>query len=144
MKRILLSIALLTVFSLPCFSSDVTFLWDYGTPMPGGFEMRISTVAGGSPVITFDCGAASAKTCTVAAVPPGVKFAKVYAYQIGVPATLKEYSAGSNEVTFTVPATPAAPTNTRFPGGTAELRFSVPDDKVAVVKLTFNEKDGEK
>jgi hypothetical protein len=109
-KRLLLVVSLL-LLALPLMAADVTFQWDYGTPMPSGFEMTVTPTTG-SPVV-FDCGPAPEKTCTVQGLNAGSFTAYVRAYNVGVPATLKNYSEQSNTVSLTVPAKPNAPTNNR-------------------------------
>jgi hypothetical protein len=138
MKPILVLLVILA-FSFSAFAGDVGIAWDYGTPMPSGFELRVSSVSGGPAIRTFDCGPSAAKTCTLTAQAPGSYFMKIYAYNISTPASLgSEYSGASNEVAFTIASTPTTPTNQRITGkGLAKITFEVPQDKLATIKLSF-------
>jgi hypothetical protein len=112
MKSLLSVIVFLCFISMPAMAADIGFAWDYGVPMPSGFEMTLTPTTGTS--IMFDCGAAASKTCTVTALPAGSFSAYVRAYNIGVPATLKVYSDPSNTVPLTIPGKPTAPSNNRI------------------------------
>lgn len=142
MKAILFFIALVSLFCAPLVAGDVAFAFDYGTPMPTGFEIRLSTTPGGPAVRTFDCGAAPAKTCTIPGVASGSYYSRAFAYNVSTPASLGvEYSAGSNEVAFIVAATPPAPAGHRIIGkGTASVTFKVPPDQMAKIELSFSPK----
>lgn len=111
MKRLLFVIALL-LLAVPAMAADVTFAWDYGTPMPSGFEMTLTQANGA--VSATDCGAATDKQCKVSSLPAGTYSAYVRAYNIGSPATLRSYSPPSNTVSFTVPSQPATPANMKI------------------------------
>ena len=135
MKRLIAALALILLFPILSSAADVKFQWDYGTSMPSGFEMRLSSTPGGLAVTTFDCGASPLKTCTVTGIAVGTFYAKCFAYATG---TVKVYSAGSNEVQIIIPAAPASPTNLTLPiQGTANLMFTVPENTVATIDLSF-------
>lgn len=139
MKRIL-SIAVLLLFASMAMGADIKFDWDYGTPRPSGFELRASVVQGGPTVQTKDCGVAADNTCLMTLVA-GTYYVTGFAYNIGVPATLKIYSGSSNVVNIVIPVQPAPLTNMiAGPGETAMLYFEVPKDQVATVTLTFDRK----
>ncbi len=110
-KRLLLVVSLL-LLALPLMAADVTLGWDYGSPMPSGFEATV-TPKTGSPVI-FDCGPSPDKTCKIQGLNAGSFTAYMRAYNVGVPETLKNYSGPSNTVSFTIPGEPSAPTNNRI------------------------------
>ena len=74
-------------------------------------------------------------------LPTGSYFARGFAYNTGIPVELKEYSDPSNEVALTIPAQPAPMENlTGRKSVTAMFKFDLPDDQVAVVRLSFEEK----
>ena len=125
MKYLLTAILCILVFAtVAAAQANVAFAWDYGTPMPSGFEFRLtSTATPPAPLVTFDCGPAPTKTCTVTGIPAGDWTAQVFAYKVGVPDTLKTYSDGSNTVPLTIPAKPAAPTGLR--PGTASMALNI-------------------
>ncbi len=114
--------------------ANVGFAWDYSTPMPSGFELTI-TPTSGAAIIT-DCGASVNKTCTASAVPSGSYSTFVRAYNVGVPATLKSYSAASNTITFTVPVAPATPSNDRVTTATMVLNMTWPAGTQLAMDIT--------
>lgn len=141
MKRALMLCLILLVCSAPVWAqANVTFAWDYGTPMPSGFEMRFAATAGGTPTFIFDCGPSLSKSCAVLAIPAGSWFGHCRAYNVGVPVSLKSYSDASNEVSLTVPPKPAGPTNNRVTGAQVAMLIDVPDDSIAKIALSFDKK----
>lgn len=97
---------LLCLIPLVCIScaraADVKFAWDIMTPAPSGVELRIMDDAN-VVIQTHDCGPALIAECLVPTISPGSRKAQAFAYQVGIPVTIKEYSDGSNIVPFTVP-----------------------------------------
>jgi len=120
-------------------AADIKFAWDYITPMPSGFEMRIMDMTG-TVIKTLDCGAAINKECTVTAITPGARQAQCFAYNVGIPSSIPlEYSDGSNIVQFTVPIKSAVPSGTKVaPNQVAGESFGIAVDDNMVVHLSFN------
>jgi hypothetical protein len=111
MKRLWLIMPLLFIGC--AHAADVKFGWDVMTPAPTGVEIRIMD-AGGAVIQTQDCGPAPLAECLVPAITPGSRQGQAFAYQTGTPTTIKEYSAGSNIVPFTVPIKPGAVPNVKL------------------------------
>jgi hypothetical protein len=113
MKRLLLVISLLC-FATSCYSADVKFAWDYtqGADSATGFELRLSSVAGGATVMTQDCPSVVLLECTIPAIAKGNWFATVRAYNVD--SVTKNYSGPSNEVAFQITGNPNDPTNIRI------------------------------
>lgn len=113
MKRLLVVTALM-LLAVPAIAADVNFAWDYtdGTSPATGFEMRLSTVAGGAAVMTQDCPRTTLFECKVPAVAKGKWYARCYAYatdDVG-----KQYSLPSNELVFQITGNPNDPINLRI------------------------------
>jgi hypothetical protein len=141
MKCASMLLLILALCSIPAMAQgSVTFAWDYSPPMPSGFEMRLAPTAGGIPSITFECGPAPTKECTVTNIPIGTYYARAYAYNQGTPPTLKIYSDSSNEVALTMPAKPAAPGNLSPRSGQVAMLINVPEDSVMKIALSFDKK----
>ncbi len=137
MKKLiwLLPILLIACFVACSHAADVPFIWDYGTPMPTGFEMRIMDMSN-MVIQTYDCGAAAAKTCTVLNITSGNRQAQCFAYNDGAPDNIREYSNGSNIVAFTVPVKPTVPSNNKV-ADKQSVSFNINADD-EVIRLSFN------
>lgn len=137
MKRFLLPLFLLFTLSAQA-QQRITFAWDApdDPPVaPGGYEVRYGTTTG-AYMQTVDAG--MALTVTTPKIAPGAYFAAAFACN-GLAAE-RACSGPSNEVAFTVRVTaPGTPKTFRQYTGTA-LLFTVPDDKIATVKLSFDNK----
>jgi hypothetical protein len=140
-KHLLMLCLIFAICSIPAMAQgSVTFAWDYSPPMPSGFEMRLAPTAGAPATITFDCGPSSGRECTVSNIPVGNWFATCFAYNIGVPATLKNYSDSSNVVPLTMPVKPAPAGNLSPRSGQIAMLIDVPEDSVAKIALSFDKK----
>jgi hypothetical protein len=141
MKHALMLCLILALCSIPAMAQgSVTFAWDYSPPMPSGFEMRLAPTAGAPATITFDCGPSGSKECTVQNIPAGNWFARVFAYNLGIPITLKAYSDSSNEVALTMPPKPAPAGNLSPRSGQIAMEITVPDDSIMRIALSFDKK----
>lgn len=132
-------------FSVAAFGADVQFMWDYSAPAPSGFELQITNLAGGTVPYVVDCRNAPGNSCIVRDWPAGSYTAICLAYNNSVPAELgKVYGPPSNIVNFTVASMPIKPESLGVKAaGSVEMRFDVPDNKIAVVEVRFDNKKQE-
>jgi hypothetical protein len=109
-----LFLILMMLLAVPVIAADVTFEWDYvqGLTPATGFEMRLSSSAGGAAIITQDCPSGTVFTCTVPVATKGTYYARCYAY--AVDDVGKQYSGPSNEVVFQITGNPNSPINLRI------------------------------
>ncbi len=136
-------IAFLLCFVLSGSAKDVSIMWDYGQPMPNGFEIQITNSATMIPFLTVDCGAAADKSCIVRNIPAGSWQATCRAYNDSIPPSLgREYSASSAPLLFTIAITPEGlPSNLEIKeAGSVDMRINIPSDKIAVFNVQFDDK----
>ena len=139
MKRFLMTIVLFLLVS-PLLGSDVKFTITYPTtPLPSGFELRISGTTNGVPTRTVDCG--QKLDCIVSFTTSGTGFVKAYAYNESIPVEVgRQYSDPSPEATFTIAPKPLTPGLKVSAPGSAQVIFNVEEDQIANIQVSFEDK----
>lgn len=139
--KLIICVSFLLLCPLAMAQADIAFGWDYDTPGPSGFELRITSMNNGVPPIIYDCGECANNTCLVPAVAPGVYQAVCLAYNTGIPENLKAYSEPSNSISFTVPEKPATPRALAIESATMTLNISWPAENHLAINMSFGDKE---